>query len=153
MHYGGIVGFFGRLGLAMKAGAVRTKMGGAQGVLQIRLKQFPLDSPQVGEILAQLTTGAWSLDQVSGFFKGLGFTYEDFALMYREIIRAAPLVIGHNYLATLMMVDRLSENVQLFRRAADTVAMVTKEGGSKNEALTDYIAFCLKDAGTQLGEK
>lgn len=147
------MGLFGRLGSAMKAVAVRTKMGGAQGVLQIRLKQFPVDSPQVGEILAELTAGAWSLDQVSGFFKELGFTYEDFTLMYREIIRAAPLMIGHNYLATLMMVDRLSDNVRFFRAAADTVATITGADGSKSEALTNYIALCLKEAGTQLGAK
>ena len=144
------MGLFGRLNNAMKAGAARAKMGGAQAVLQIRLKQFPIDSPRVGEILAELTREAWSLNQVSGFFTELGFTYEDFALMYREIVRAAPIMISNNYLATLMMVDRLSENVRFFRAAAETVSTITGAGGKKSEALTEYIAFSLKEVGSQL---
>jgi len=144
------VGFFGRLNNAMKSGAARTKMGGAQAVLQIRLKQFPIDSPQAGEILSELTIGAWSLNQVSGFFTELGFNYEDFALMYREIVRAAPIMISNNYLATLMMVDRLSENVRFFKAAAEMVSTITGAGGNKSEALTNYIAFSLKDIGSKL---
>ena len=73
--------------------------------------------------------------------------------MYREIIRAVPFRIELNYLATLMMVDRLSENTQLFKAAANTVATVTGAEGSKNEALINYIAFCLEEARTQLGAK
>jgi hypothetical protein len=128
-------------------------MGGAQAVLQIDLKQFPVDSPQVGKVLDELTTGAWSISSVSGCFKELGFTYEDFALIYREIIRAAPFMIGNNYLATLMMVDRLAENVGFFRAAAKTATTITEAGGSRSEALTNYIAFCLKDAKARFRAK
>jgi hypothetical protein len=137
------MGLFGRLGNAFSAGAERVKFGGIQGVLKVRLKKYPIDSPDVQELISQATASAWRIPIVSDFFQRLGFSYEDFDTMYRAVVITLPdKFFGDNLVATSMMVDRCRDLTPAFRAIAEVISAT--QGNDRAPVLSTLVVDLVK---------
>jgi hypothetical protein len=101
------MGVLGRLYRAFNAFTGRSKIGALQGGLIFNLKNSGVDSPRAQQFISQIASAAWNIPLISGFFQSLGFSFDDYAVMYHAAVRACPdMLIGKkNLIATFLLID------------------------------------------------
>lgn len=119
------MGMIGRLCRAFNAFTGRSKIGALQGGLIFNLKNSGVDSPRTKQFLAQIPLAAWKIPVISEFFANLGFTYEDYEIMYHAAVIACPNILIHdkNLVATFLMID----NCHKFGPALQAIAQAASE--------------------------
>jgi hypothetical protein len=138
---GGAMRFIGRLFLAF--GVLR--IGGLQGRLIYNIHHLGVDDPRVQRIIGEIGLAAWKMRNVSGFFQGIGFSFDDYLTMYHAAIRACPnmLLKKKNLVATFLLIDRFANLDPAFRAYSQAVSDQT--GTQRAQGLTTLIGLMVND--------
>lgn len=118
------MGLIGRLFLALGAFKGRANIGALEGGLIYNIHNSGVDAPRVQHFISQIVLAAWKMRIVSGFFQSLGFSFDDYAIMYHAAVRACPnmLINNKNLIATLILVDSFSNLGPGFRAYSQAVS-------------------------------
>jgi hypothetical protein len=104
-------------------------------------KEYP--TPKM--LISQIVLYAWKMPIVSDFFENLGFSFDDYAIMYRAAVRACPnmLMNNKNLIATFMLVDQFSNLGPSFRALSRAVSDQT--GNQRAEGLGTLMTSMVND--------
>jgi hypothetical protein len=138
----------GRLYRAFNALTGRSKIGALQGGLIFNLKNSGVDSPRSQQFISRIAVAAWNMRVIAEFFQGLGFSFEDYELMYRAAVIACPnrLIQERNLVATFLMIDRCHEFRPGFQAIAEAVSGTA--GATRASGLSTLIASTVNDIAT-----
>jgi hypothetical protein len=135
----------GRLINSFQAFTGRTKIGGLQGALIYNLARSGVDAPRVHQLISEIAATAWNIGFVGEYFKRMGFSFEDYQIMYRAAVAACPdiLLEEKNLIATFLLVD----NCHRFESGFRAIYEATSElgGDERSSVLASLMARTTND--------
>jgi hypothetical protein len=145
MRIGEAMGLIKRLFLAFGAFKGRTKIGALEGGLIYNIHHSGVDAPRVQHFILQIVLVAWKMRIVSGFFQNLGFSFDDYTIMYHAAVRACPnmLINNKNLIATFILVDSFSNLGPGFRAYSQAVSGQT--GSQRAQGLVTLMTSMVND--------
>lgn len=126
--------FFGRL-----------RIGGLQSVLISNLKKSGVDSPRSKQLISQIALTAWNMHVISKFFQNLGFSFEDYEIMYHAAVIACPnkLIQEKNLVATFLMIDNFHKFGQGLHAISQAISRTA--GYERTKELSKLITLTVND--------
>jgi hypothetical protein len=139
------MGIIGRLYRAFNAFSGRSKIGALQGGLIFNLKNSGVDSPRSKQLISQIALAAWNMRVISEFFQSLGFSFEDYEIMYHAAVIACPniLIQEKNLVATFLMIDNCHKFGQGLHAISQAISGTA--GDQRTKGLSTLITLTVND--------
>ncbi len=105
------MGIFGRIFHAIGAFFRTLMIGGFQGQLFQSISHYGVDSPESKQLMSKIVSTAWGMVIVSVFYQSLGFSEQDFGIMYCAAVKACPTIVceGKDLFATFFLIHKRQE--------------------------------------------